>query len=192
MYVTDLRHYFDDGKLVPYGPAKKMGLFLGQCVMAASQRPEGVQSPTVVPCQRRPNHCPCPGPVVVQRRKDGIIEWACGSCSDQGIIQHWENTHLDFRNLKTSGDGEKATLRFAADSFAVLIDSKVTLSLEDEAFLLRATAWGDSVTLTGTREEFENLLEGVAGEVNHAPNRYWRKKLERIYDEIRAGLGDGT
>ncbi len=127
---------------------------------------------------------------MVTRRRDGIIEWACGSCLEQGIIHHWENTYWDCRNLQGNEEDtdEILNLRLAGKSYAVLLDARVSLFREDEAFVLRAAARGDEVVLVGSGDEFEELLVTVAGEINHAPNRYWRRKLERIYDEIKAGL----
>lgn len=192
MYVTYMPHFLDEqGLPVVGGPAGRFAAYLGSIVAAASQHPEEVPVPTGLPCRRRPGRRPCPGPVWVLRRRDGIIEWRCEVCADDGLIHGWEDTPWDFTALRPSPrpTGGLLAVELSASEYAVLRRPAVSFSREEQAVVHRAVlvgAW--TVRLQATEEEWDAFADAVAAEANHARQRRTRALLESVLDKVKAAL----
>ena len=98
-YVTDPRHFLDDGGLIPENiptPARKLALFLGQIIEETSLKPPGVIVEIGVKCMRRPGRKPCVGKILAQRNgEESPILWECTQCKAGGQIHNWKGTQWD-------------------------------------------------------------------------------------------------
>lgn len=192
LYVTYMPHYLDErGLPVVGGPVGRFAAYLGSIVAAASQHPEEAPVPTGLPCRRRPGRTPCPGPVWVLQRKDGIIEWWCQTCGDDGLIHGWENTPWDFAAHRPSPrpPGGLRAVVLSASEYAALRRSSPSFSREEQAVVLRAVLVGaEAVRLEATDEEWEALAEAVAAEAGRARQRRWRVLLESVLDKVKVAL----
>ena len=54
--------------------------------------------------------------------------------------------------------------------------------------IMAAYAEANHINLWGTEEELDDLLDAVAGEANHEPQRKWRKRLDSAFDKIEIAL----
>lgn len=95
-WVTDIRHYLEDGNLV-HGmptPALTIALHLGSIVAwMTSQESTSVQR-TNVPCRRSPGRKRCTAEIEAKfESPDEAIVWRCPKCGDNGYIHGWQGLH---------------------------------------------------------------------------------------------------
>jgi len=99
-WITDMRHYLDDGGHVADmpGPALNLALFLGSIVAWVTSHQLTRYPRTNVPCRRSPGRNRCPGDIVANIEPDPVaISWYCPVCGDNGVIRGWEGTPWDRR-----------------------------------------------------------------------------------------------
>jgi len=187
-----MAHFLDErGLPVVGGPAGRFAAYLGPLVAATPQHPEEAPVPTGLPCRRRPGRRPCPGPVWVLRRRDGISEGRCEVCADDGLIHGWEDTPWDFTDLRPSPrpTGGLLAVDLSASEYAVLRRPCVSFSREEEAVVHRAVLVGaGTVRLQATEEEWDAFAAAVAAEANHTRQRRTRVLLESVLDKVKAAL----
>ena len=182
MLVSDLNHFLDLPDDVP-GPARRLAGQLGDLVRAASAGDAGMPWQTALACRRRPGRRPCPGRVVVARPPDGPIRWQCPVCGDAGVISNWAGSPFDLRRrglaVAPSGTGIVVSGLVAA----ALRDLEL-LDLDGERLVYTIRSEGDRLVLTATAEELDALIDAVAAEANHEPDRRRRGRLDGALDAL--------
>ena len=99
-WVTDMRHYLDEGgnPVAARGPAMNLALFLGAIVGWVTSRGPKRSPRTNIPCRRSPGRVRCGGEIVADFEDEpGTIWWRCPECGDNGVIHGWEGTRWDRR-----------------------------------------------------------------------------------------------
>lgn len=90
----------------------KQGLYLGWMLCAASVRTAGQESPTAIPCRRRPGRKPCGGHMrVMLTEVPELLAWRCPECGDRGSIGPWRQNVWSLRDwmLEKVSTGEIET-----------------------------------------------------------------------------------
>ena len=201
-WITDITHYEDilDPTLDVPRPVRRLGEFFGTIVGATTAWPFPDQPRTTgLRCRRRPNRKPCPGLLrVILVEDEGYIAWACSSCDDSGLISGWRGSHWDLspadeddeeRRITQAAD-EALDVVLAHDEYAALL--RIPWFDDDvRRTILAAQADEDEVDLWGTEEELDDLIDAVAGEANHEPQRRWRNRLDGVFDKIETVLKAG-
>ena len=191
MLVVDLRHFLDLPADVP-GPARRMADHLSRIVRAATAGDAGVSWVSALPCLRRPQRRPCPGNLALVRTEvPPAIDWRCTSCGDDGVIRGWERSAFDLRahgSVAGSADVGRAVV---APEVTATLRTLMALDADAERLVFRATVSEEGVELTGPREAFEELLDGLAAESNAAEDRRRRKRVHDDFDLISASLALG-
>ncbi len=189
-YITNITHFLDeDGYPVHSGPAGRIGEFFGKVVAAASLHPQGEVVPSALRCRRRPERKPCPGNLLIAHRDDGVIEWQCPLCGDNGFIHNWEGTYWDRRKYAVSDLASEDIIEFAIteDELKELMKPMI-LSDESEAILYSAVLIEEEVELRASLGAFEEFMGEIAFEANHTDNCRTEVILDRICARIETLL----
>lgn len=188
VFVVDLRHFLDLPGDVP-GPARRMAEYVTGIVRAGSAGPAGQPWVAALGCCRRPARQRCPGPLIVLRVEvPARIEWRCASCGDDGVISDWEGSPFDLRDPgRPAGAGSEVAV-FVSPATAAGLRDVVFLDVAAERIVWAGEAGPDGVRLVGDPDDFEDLLDSVAADANHAEDRPRRRRLDDAFDALRAAL----
>ncbi|HEY3373713.1 MAG TPA: hypothetical protein VGK02_01440 [Candidatus Aquicultor sp.] len=186
-YITNITHYIDeDGYPVRSGPAGRAGGFFGKIVAAASLNPPGTIVPSALNCRRRPGHKPCRGHLLIARQDDGVIEWQCPLCKDEGSIHSWKDAYWDKGRYSISNLAPEDVVELRVfESELKELTKILVLSSESEAILYGATFIEEDVELCAPFDSFEEFVGEIAFEANHTDNRSREVNLSRICDRIQ-------
>lgn len=190
MYVTDLNHFLDMPDDAP-GPARRLAQHLYDIVRAATAGAAGQPWASALSCRRRPGRKPCPGSMVLIRTEpDAPIRWRCDACGDDGVISNWADSIYDLRRRRLSAVGDVHTITVDTDTAAALRDLQL-LDLDCERLVFTMHAHRDGAALTAAGDELDALIDALAAEANHEPNRRRRHRLDAAFDALTsiAGLG---
>lgn len=183
--VIDITHYLDDrGFPVFVGPTGRLSRFFGSIVAAASLLPVEGTIDSAVRCRRRPNRKACPGSIHVYRRYDGVIEWTCPECDDEGFIYNWEGTYWDKSSYYDPNLSPAAiTLVISRKEYDELmcIDN---LSEESEAVLHAAATVDDGIELAAEPGAFDDLAGHIAFAANHEVSASRERALDALCERI--------
>jgi hypothetical protein len=180
--VADLRHFLDVDDATPTA-ARRLAEQLTSIVRAATARPAGEAWTSALGCNRRPGRHRCPGPIALRRAElPSSIEWECVSCGDAGTISGWEGSAFDLRTVGLQPAAER-TVHAAAD-VAETLRSVMLLDVACERMVFGARMTDGSVLIEGTNDDFDTLIESVAAEGNHEPNRRRQRQLDAAYDAL--------
>ena len=96
-YVTDLRHFLDDGDLPDLpGPAMALAPHQGAIVEWMTMVLPADTEVTNVHCRRRPHRRRCDGRIEARFLAQGdAIAWRCPPRGDHGVISGWIGTRWD-------------------------------------------------------------------------------------------------
>lgn len=193
-YVTDLT-VMEEAAFDPEAPApaRRLALYLGRIVEAATASPSGETIRTPLPCRRRPGRKPCPGRLLVRRLDvPSEIHWACPSCEDGGEISGWWGCRWDFTSKRffplQEEDPPTVEVRVPEDEYRILREHVITTDPNTERVVAAARLTPDGVALAGASEELEELLGCVAFEANHTRNLRHRSLLDSLADRISDAL----
>ena len=132
------------------------------------------------------------GRLVVLRSEDPAapIQWQCSVCSDDGVISNWQVTPFDLRRRE---------LVLADDVTAVAVSLEVAAALQELqlldpdceriVFRVRLAAGRDGAVLSVTADDLEQLIDAVAAEANHKPNRRRQRRLDAAFDALNDAAG---
>ncbi|BBY99877.1 hypothetical protein [Mycolicibacterium fallax] len=185
MLVADLQHFLDLGPEVP-GPALKLAEHLTSIAAAASAGDAHTPWETALPCRRRPANRRCPGRIIVVcPDPDQSIGWRCSHCGDDGTISNWAGSIYDLRRQQLTAAQPRHVIIIDADTAAILR----TLPLLDNhcqraVFAIRGL--NDELHLALTDIELDELIDALAAESNHEPNRRRQRQLDTAYDVLTA------
>ncbi|MFY2860318.1 hypothetical protein ACOJVU_11130 [Mycobacterium sp. THU-M104] len=185
MYVTDLEHFLDMPPDAP-GPARRLAEHLGTIVRAATAGDALIAWESALPCRRRPANRRCPGRMIVQRNEPGLpIAWRCGTCGDDGVISNWEESPFDLRRRRPTLVGAVHQI-VVSHEVAAALRELAFLEAELERLVFAIRAHGGDAVLAVTAEQLDELIDAVAAEANHEPNRRRRQRLDAAYDALNA------
>ncbi len=188
--VTDINHLLDLADDAP-AAATRLAEFLGDVVRAGSAGDVGAGWTTALPCRRRPGNRPCAGRLVVRRvEQEADIGWRCSACGDDGVITHWAGSPFDLRpgaGLAVVDPGSE--VRIDQETAAVLRHVLMVDPDCDRVVFRIRTRRGGGAVLTATADELEQLLEAVAAEANHAPNRRTQRRFDDAFEQLSDAAG---
>lgn len=185
MLVADLHHFLDVGSDTP-GPARKLAAHLSAIVAAASAGNAHTRWETALPCRRGLAHRACSGRIVVHwTQPDQPIDWRCSHCDDDGTISNWATSIYDLRRQQLSA---------AEPAQDVVVDAETAAALRTLPFLdqdchravFAISARGNELHLRLTDTELDDLIDSLAAEANHEPNRRRQRQLDTAYDRLTA------
>jgi len=186
--VIDITHYLDEqGFPVFAGPAGGLSRFFGKIVAAASLLPVEGTAYSAVRCRRRPRHKRCEGGIHIYRRYDGVIEWTCPECDDEGFIYNWEGTYWDkglYYDPNIGPDAIRLVISREEYDELAKID---TLSDESEAILLAAATTDEGIELVASPGAFDDFVGYIAFEANHqfnATREQMSTTREQMFDKL--------
>lgn len=185
MLVADLQHFLDLDPDTP-GPARKLAEHLTGIVAAASAGHAQTVWETALLCPRRPGNRRCPGRISVAcPQPDQPIGWRCGHCGDDGTISNWADSIYDLRRQQLTATQPHRDIIVDTETAAILR----TLPLIDSdcqraVFAIRAD--DDTLHLALTDTELDDLIDALAAESNHEPNRRRQRQLDTAYDALTA------
>lgn len=213
-WITDMRHYLEDGcfsRDMPT-PALNIALHLGSIVAWMTSRESTGLQRTNVPCRRSPGRRRCATEIEAEfKGPGGTIAWRCPTCDDNGYISGWQGTPWDRRKDGTEdatqlmsmvlglaakrqriAEGTPVAVRFTARDRGLLGE----LMLDPE-YLERLRPIAGSTDLVGdyTLDDLEDILGYVAAEANHTKNSRHRAQLDDLYDrltDIQRSYDDGN
>jgi len=191
MFVSDLRHFLDMPEDAP-GPARRMVDHLSTIVRAATATKAGAAWASALPCQRRPGNRRCRGRILVFRADlPAPIEWRCSSCGDEGVISGWEDSPFDLRRAREPVVVAERDL-VVTDEGAATLRSIQVLDTDSERVVFSARSVDDSVVLSGTQDDLEELAGYIAAEANHETDRRRRKRLDVAFEMVNQALEGGA
>lgn len=183
--VIDITHYLDDrGFPVFVGSAGRLSKFFGNIVAAASLLPVEGSIDSAVRCSRRPGHKLCEGSIHVYRRYDGVIEWTCPECDDEGFIYNWESTYWDKSRYYDSNLGFDAIALVVSREEYDALAGLDTLPEEGEAILHAAATVDEGIELAAVPGAFDDLVGHIAFEANHESNQHNEYLLGKLCERI--------
>lgn len=193
-YVTDMRHFLDGGTLpveIP-APARRLAEYFGRIVAAATARDAGPEFASALPCRRRPDHRPCPGPIRICRSQvPPRIEWLCGACHDRGLIHGFLGTPWDLSDVQSdTEEDERGSVLLPAEEYRALLAVDV-LDRDCEALLLRAEPEASGLRIDTSLGLLDHLRGFVAAAANRESRAAQRRLLDRAYERVETALGGG-
>jgi hypothetical protein len=128
--------------------------------------------------------------IVRRSEPDAPIQWQCRVCNDSGMISNWQDSPFDLR---------RRVLRVAEAVIDITIPNEVAAALRDlqlldtdrERLVFRIRAHENAALLTATDDDLEALIEAVAAEANHEPNRRRRQRLDTAFDALNSVAAGG-
>ncbi len=189
VFVSDLRHFLDMSDDAP-GPARRIAEQLSLIVRAATAGDAGVSWVSALVCKRRPAHRACPGRTeVVRTDVPASIRWRCTSCADEGVISGWEGSPFDLRPRGVQERDDGAVVSVVVDiEVARTLQSLMLLDGTCERLVFRARETTQGVVLTGSADDFEELIGSIAAEANHEETRRRQRALDAAFDMLDAAL----
>ncbi|KDE97169.1 conserved hypothetical protein [uncultured Mycobacterium sp.] len=188
MLVADLHHFLDVGPETP-GPARKLAEHLSAIVAAASAGDAHIRWETALPCRRRPANRACLGRITVAcAQPEQPIDWCCSHCGDHGTISNWAASIYDLRRQQLSATEPVRDIVVDAATAAVL-RSLPFLDKDCQRAVFAIRAYDESLHLALTDTELDELIDALAAEANHEPNRRRQRQLDSAYDHLAAATG---
>lgn len=185
MLVADLQHFLDLGPDTP-GPARKLAEHLAGIVAAASAGDAHTPWETALPCRRRPANRRCPGRImVVCPDPDQPIGWRCSHCGDDGTISNWAGSIYDQRRHGLTAAQPLHNIIIDADT-ATILRTLTFLDNDCQRAVFAIRAHKNELHLAITETELDELIDTLAAESNHEPNRRRQRQLDTAYEAITA------
>lgn len=188
--VSDLQHSLD----LPADtrrPAQRVADLLSDLVRAATAGDAGTAWVTALPCRRRPGNRACPGRMNVLRDATNVsIQWQCSVCEDAGMISNWQDSPFDLRRRELNVAEVAHDIAICDDVAAALRELQL-LDTDCERLVFRIRTHENAARLTATDDDLEALIEAVAAEANHEPNRRRRRRLDAASDALNSAAVGG-
>lgn len=127
---------------------------------------------------------------MIRTEADAPIGWRCDACGDDGVISNWADSYYDLRRRRLSAVGDVHTITVDTDIAAALLDLQL-LDPDCERLVFAMVGARGGAALTVTADELDALIDALAAEANHEPNRRRRHRLDAAFDALKrvAGLG---
>jgi hypothetical protein len=118
-----MTHFLDENGLAPMGMPKEFYAMLdyhSAVVKAGSSHPGNIQFTSAIPCRRRPGRKPCGTYLTIANRPDGIIQWQCPNCGEQGFISNWQGTIYDLSGVAELDSSQRVSVMIKHDEYKLL------------------------------------------------------------------------
>ena len=185
MLVADLQHFLDLDPDTP-GPARNLAEHLAGIVAAASAGDAHTQWETALPCRRRPANRHCPGRImVVCPQPDQPIGWRCNHCGDDGTISNCAGSIYALRRQPLTAPQPLRDIVIDTDSAAIL-RTLPFLDNDCQRAVFAIRNHNNELHLALTDTELDELIDAVAAESNHEPNRRRQRQLDAAYEALTA------
>lgn len=176
----------DGGPLT--APMARMAAFSRGIVRAATASTKSAFV-SGLPCRRRPGRRPCSGSIAVQKTDvpERFIFWECSACGDNGRIAGFEGTTDDFSGgvPRTASRGPQRWVNLPPEAYrAWIAGDTAEYDIEALRAIYSAESSPEGITVGCTAGDAGDLLDSLAAEINHEPNRKRRGILESIYDRL--------
>ncbi len=190
MLVADLHHFLDMPDDAP-GPARALAAHLFDIVRAVTAGDAVIEWETALPCRRRPARRRCPGRITLRRNDSpSSINWWCAVCVDDGIISHWADTPYDLRRRRPVLAAAVREVVITADVAAALREL-IYLDPECERMVYAARAHPEGAVLCASEQGLDELVDAVAAESNHEPDRRRQRRLDAACEALLAAASSG-
>jgi hypothetical protein len=153
-------------------------------VQAGTAGPAADEWTSALPCRRRPGHRRCAGRIIIARSDEpASIAWRCDACGDQGVISGWEGSPYDLRRRRPQALG---TVRDVAvtDEVAAALRELSLLDADSERLVYSIRASGNNLLLTADEDDLDELVDSLAAEANHEPDRRRQKRLDAAFEAL--------
>jgi hypothetical protein len=184
--VTDLRHFLDLSEDAP-SPARRLAEHLSNIVRAATAGDVGTAWESALLCRRRPAHRRCQGRMIVLLKELGTpVWWQCSVCGDEGVISNWEDSPFDLRRRRLTVVGAVSEIVIPDEVAAALRELRLLdTDCARMVFGIRVREDG-RVVLAATDGDLDALIDSLAAEANHEPNRRRQRRLDTAFDALNA------
>lgn len=183
MLVTDLRHFLDLPDSAP-GPSHRLAEYLSGIVRAATSGAATTSWETALPCRRRPGRRRCPGRIIVTLPDPQTpIRWRCSCCGDDGAIGNWAGSVFDLRRKQLAPLGDVNAITVSHQVAAALRELQF-LDPDCERLVFAIRANDDRAVLAATADDLEQLIDALAAEANHEPNRTRQRRLDVAFETL--------
>lgn len=153
---------------------RRLNEYVGRIVEAVSAWDDTLPIDSAIRCRRRPRSRPCPGHVRACSI-EGVIQWSCTRCRDNGRISNWRGTPWDIATDEPTV--ELVAVPVSLASYDELRDLELGLARRPVA---RAFHRHDGAELLGTPAEFGALVGGVERAGSGALAGFLRTALEQV------------
>lgn len=183
MLVSDLQHFLDLPDSSP-GPTRRLADHLANIIRAASAGEPISEWESALPCRRRPAHRRCAGRIIVARTEpDAPIHWRCSACHDAGVITNWVDSPFDLRRRRLVLAHTRNEY-VVSDEVAAALRELRLLERESERLVYAMRAHQGGAVLVATDEDIEELIDCVAAEANHEPDRRRQWRFDTAFAEL--------
>jgi hypothetical protein len=183
-WFDDLQHFLDLGPQVS-GPALKLAEHLHQHRRAASAEDAHTPWETAPPYRRRPTNRRCLGRIMlVCADPDQAIGSSCSHYGDEGTISNWAGSIHDLRRQQLTAAQPRLIIIIADTAAALRTLPFLENDCQRAVFAIRGL--NDELHLALTDIELDELIDALAAESNHEPNRRSQRQLDNAYDALTA------
>ena len=125
---------------------------------------------------------------MLRTESEAPIRWQCSVCGDEGVISNWENSAFDLRRRRLTVAGAIDVIVIPAEVAAALRELQM-LDTDCERLVFGIRAHRDAgAVLAATDGDLDALIDSVAAEANHEPNRRRQRRLDAAFDALNAAV----
>jgi hypothetical protein len=166
-----------------------MAEHLSLIVRCATAGDAGISWVSALPCKRRPRRQPCTGSIEVFRSAvPPTIQWRCTSCGDEGVISGWEESPFDLRPRGVDSEQSRVVQVVIDADLVATLRSLMLLDTASERLVFRARPSDQSILLTGSEDDVDELIGYLAAEANYEEDRRRQRRLDAAFDVINDAL----
>jgi hypothetical protein len=122
---------------------------------------------------------------VARADPDQPIGWRCSQCGDDGTISNWAGSIYDLRRQQLTATQPRRDILIDPDTAAIL-RTLPFLDNDCQRAIFAIRAQGSELHLAMTEVELDELVDALAAESNHEPNRRRQRQLDAAYDTLAA------
>ena len=114
------------------------------------------------------------------------VRWQCSVCGDEGVISNWEDSPFDLRRRRLTVVGAVSEI-VVPDEVAAALRELHLLDTDCARLVFGIRVREDRrVVLAATDGDLDALIDSLAAEANHEPNRRRQRRLDAAFDALNA------